>query len=140
MTETDMNIARANGAMQSYQTMGAEAAVTDADPHRLIQLLLQGALDRIATAKGHLQRGEVGPKGECIGKAISIVDGLRAALNFEQGGKIAQNLGDLYDYMEHGLLEANLRNDPAKLDEVATLLGEIRGAWEAIGPQRAVAR
>jgi flagellar protein FliS len=135
-----MNIAKAYGAMQSYQNVGAEAAVTDADPHRLIQLLLQGALDRIATAKGHMQRAEVGPKGECISKAISIIDGLRASLNFEQGGEIARNLGDLYDYMEHGLLESNLRNDPAKLDEVAKLLGEIRGAWEAIGPQRAVAR
>jgi len=135
-----MNSARASGAMQSYHNVGAETAVTDADPHHLIQLLLQGVLDRVATAKGHMQRDEVGPKGECIGKAISIIGGLRAALDFEQGGEIARNLGDLYNYMEYGLLEANLSNDPAKLDEVARLLGEIRGAWDAIGPQRVAAR
>ena len=124
----------AYGAAHCYSQMGSEAAVTDADPHQLIKLLLDGVLSRIAAAKGHLQRGGVGPKGECIGKAIMIVDGLRASLDHDKGGEIARNLGDLYDYMEYVLLEANLRNDPAKLDEVAKLLGEIRGAWEAIAP------
>jgi flagellar protein FliS len=129
---------RAYGAAHCYSQVGSEAAVTDADPHHLIKLLLDGALSRIAAAKGHMQRGEVGPKGECIGKAIAIVDGLRAALDHAKGGEIARNLGDLYDYMEHGLLEANLRNDLARLDEVARLLGEIRDAWAAIGQQGAV--
>lgn len=134
-----MTNSKAYGAAHCYAQVGSEAAVTDADPHHLIKLLLDGALTRIAAAKGHMQRGEVGSKGECIGKAITIVDGLRAALDHDKGGEIARNLGDLYDYMEHGLLEANLRNDLTKLDEMATLLGEIRDAWEAIGQQGTVA-
>lgn len=129
-----MNLATAYSARQRYQQIGAESAVTDASPHRLIRLLLQGALDRIAAAKGHLQRGEAGPKGECIGKAIDIIGGLRGALDLERGGEIAENLKAIYDYSELRLLEANLRNDSARLDEVARLLGEIRSAWEEIAP------
>lgn len=129
-----MNLARAYGAMQQYQSVGAQSAVTDADPHRLIQLLLQGALDRIAAAKGHMQRGEVGPKGESVGKAINIVGGLRGSLNREAGGEIAGNLESLYDYVELRLLEGNVKDDPAALDEAARLLGEIKSAWDAIAP------
>ncbi len=134
-----MTNSRAYGAAHCYAQVDSEAAVTDADPHHLIKLLLDGALSRIAAAKGHMQRGEIGSKGECIGKAIAIVDGLRAALDHDKGGEIARNLADLYDYMERGLLKANLRNDLATLDEMAALLGEIRAAWAAIGPHGAVA-
>ena len=130
-----MNFAKAHGAAYAYQNVGAEAAVTDADPHRLIQLLLQGALDRLASAKGHMLRGELAPKGEAVSKAINIIGGLRGALNIEQGGDIAQNLQALYDYAERRLLEANAHNDSARLDEVARLLGEIKGAWESIAPR-----
>ena len=129
-----MTYSKAYGAAHHYLQVGNEAVVTDADPHRLIQLLLDGALARISAAKGHIQRGEVGPKGECISKAIAIVDGLRASLDYDKGAEIAGNLGALYGYMERVLLEANLRNDLAKLDEVAGLLGEIRDAWAAIAP------
>ncbi|HJW82359.1 MAG TPA: flagellar export chaperone FliS [Acidiferrobacterales bacterium] len=129
-----MNQATAYSARQRYQEMGAEAAITDASPHRLIRLLLQGALDRIVAAKGHMQRGEVAPKCECIGKAIDIVGGLRGALDLERGGEIAANLQAIYDYSELRLLEANLHNDAARLDEVARLLGEIRSAWDTIAP------
>lgn len=127
-----MAYSKAYGAALHYSQVGSEAVVTDADPHHLIRLLLDGALSRIAAAKGHMQRGEVAPKGECLGKAIAIVDGLRAALDYDKGGEIARNLGALYGYMERRLLEANLCNDLARLDEVARLLTEIRGAWVAI--------
>jgi len=126
--------AHAYGAMRSYAAVGTETSVTDADPHRLIRLLLDGALSRVAAAKGHMQRGETAQKGECIGKAIGIVSGLQAALNLDAGGEIAANLNALYDYTGLRLLEANMHNDPARLDEVAKLLGEIRSAWEAIAP------
>lgn len=130
-----MNLAKAYGAMQQYQSVGAEAAVTDADPHHLIQLLLLGALDRIAAARGHMQRGDVGPKGECVSRAINIVGGLRGSLNREAGGEIAANLETLYDYIELRLLEGNVRNDADALDEAARLLTEIKSAWDAIAPQ-----
>lgn len=138
--ESNMSHARAYGAMQSYAAVGAETSVIDADPHRLIHLLLDGALSRIAAAKGHMQRGEVAQKGECIGKAIGIVSGLRSSLNREQGGEIASNLESLYDYTELRLLQANVQNEPRHLDEVAKLLGEIKSAWDAIASNTMVVR
>lgn len=129
-----MSYAKNHGALRSYSDVHAQASVTDANPHHLIQLLLDGALDSIAMAKGHMQRGEVAAKGSALGKAISIMDGLRASLDHEQGGEIAQNLDGLYEYAELRLLQANLNNDPVRLDEVAKLLGEIRSAWQAIAP------
>lgn len=120
-------------ALRQYQQVKTGAAVETANPHRLIQMLFEGALERIANAKGHLQRGEVAQKGEQIGKAIGIVGGLRGSLNDEAGGEIARNLEALYEYMERRLLQANLESNPAILDEVAGLLREIKIAWDAIG-------
>ena len=120
-------------AMQQYNAVATDAAVNYASPYRLIQMLFEAALGRIAAARGHLERGEIAAKGVAIGKAISIVAGLRKSLNHEAGGEIAANLERLYDYYERRLLEANTSNDPRLLDEVARLLGEIKHAWDQIG-------
>jgi flagellar protein FliS len=132
-----MSYGKAYSAAQQYVTVGTEAAVADADPHRLIQLLLEGVLVRIASAKEHMRRGDVARKGECISQAISIMDGLRASLNAEAGGEIASNLENLYVYVSHRLLEANLKSDTSRLDEVTRLLVEIKGAWASIAPCQA---
>lgn len=121
-------------AMQQYNAVATDAAVDYASPYRLIQMLFEGALARIAAARGHMERGEVAAKGVAIGKAISIVAGLRKSLNHEVGGEIAANLERLYDYYERRLLEANASNDPRLLDEVTRLLAEIKSAWDQIGP------
>ena len=63
---------------------------------------------------------------------VSIIKGLWNSLDYDNGGGIAENLGDLYDYMVRRLLEANSENDPERLDEVAGLLGEIKSAWDAL--------
>jgi flagellar secretion chaperone FliS len=118
--------------IQQYQKIGAATSVAEASPHRLIELLLQNTLDRIAVAKGHMLREEISEKGSLIGDAISLIDGLRLGLNKQQGGDIAQNLEDLYDYVQRRLVEANVKNDAAMLDEVAALLGQIKEAWSAI--------
>ncbi|MEM7219903.1 MAG: flagellar export chaperone FliS [Pseudomonadota bacterium] len=119
-------------ALAAYRSVNTAFNVDDADPHRLIQMLLDGALERIHTAMGCISRGDVAGKGEQIGKAISIVEGLRISLNPE-GGEISRNLGDLYDYIARRLLEANLADDPSRLNESASLLREIKTAWDVIG-------
>lgn len=130
-----MTYAKAYNAARQYDTIGTEATVAEADPHRLIQMLLDGCIVRIVAARDHLQRGEVSRKGECIGQAMSILDGLRASLNAETGGDIAGNLDSLYDYVAQRLLEANIKNDTTRLDEATRLLGEIKSAWAAIAPR-----
>ncbi len=120
-------------ALKQYQQVSTQSGVAYASPHRLIQMLMEGAFERIATAKGCIQRQDIPGKGEQIGKAIDIIGGLREALNLEAGGELAANLEALYEFMQRRLLEANLRSDVAILDEVADLLRPIKEGWDAIG-------
>ncbi len=124
-------------ALQAYQQVGRQAAVEEASPHRLIQMLMEGALEKIAAAKGFMERGAVQEKGAHITWAVSIIDGLRVSLDKSVGGEIAENLEELYVYMMRRLTEANLKNETALLDEVASLLGQIKSAWDAIEPEAA---
>ena len=116
--------------MNQYRTVDAYGAAAAGDRVQLIARLMQGALDRIATARGHMQRGEVAAKCEALSKATRMIDGLRSCLDHEKGGELANRLAALYDYMTRRLTEANLRNEPRYLDEVADLLDEIRSGWE----------
>ncbi len=129
--EVGMNSRASRNALNSYKA-GVVTEVEEASPHRLIQLLFEGALQRIAVAKGLIQRREIEEKGNNISRAITIVGGLRASLDMSQG-EIAQNLDNLYEYIERRLLEANLKNDELILDEVSSLLRDIKVSWDAIG-------
>lgn len=119
-------------ALQAYQQVNTQTSITDADSHRLVQLLLDGALERINMAKGKIEAKDYAAKGNLIGKTMEIVGALKGSLDFEQGGELAGNLEALYDYMERGLLEASVRNDVAKLDEIADLLRTVKEGWEGI--------
>ncbi len=120
-------------ALKQYQTVNTQAQVFDASPHRLIQMLMEGGLSRLAQAKGAMERGQVALKGELLGKAIAIIGGLREGLDLRQGGELAANLDSLYEYMIRRLLEANRSNDIAALDEVSSLLREVKSGWDGIG-------
>lgn len=119
-------------ALRQYQDVGAKSAVADASPHRLVQMLMDGALSQIAAASGHISRSETARKGAAIGQAVSIIGGLQGSLDMEKGGDIAANLDRLYDYMTRRLTEANLENDVTKLKEVHGLLAEIKSAWDQL--------
>ncbi|MBT4838523.1 MAG: flagellar export chaperone FliS [Methylococcales bacterium] len=127
-----MSYARVRAAMKSYGEAAVQSDVNCASPHRLIQMLMEGALEKISKARGFMQRGEITEKGNHISWALSIINGLRMSLDKEAGGEIAQNLDDLYDYMARCLLEANVKNSEEKLDEVSKLLIDIKGAWDVI--------
>jgi flagellar protein FliS len=119
-------------AMKQYQSVNTQAQAVDASPHRLIQMLMEGGLTRIAQARGAMERQQTAMKGELIGKAMGIIGGLRAGLDQQQGGELAANLDSLYEYMVSRLLEANVKNETAPLDEVAGLLRNVKSGWDAI--------
>jgi flagellar protein FliS len=114
----------------AYRTVDAYGAAAAGDRVALISRMLQGAVDRIVTARGHLLRQETAAKGEQLRRAIGLIEGLRVALDHQRGGEIAANLERLYEYMVRRLTEGNLHNDPAPLDEVTGLLNGVRGAWD----------
>ena len=122
-------------AAKSYSSLKVHSGVADASPHRLIQMLFEGALERIAQAKGAMLQNQIARKGELIGKAVNIVGGLQGSLNDKEGGQLAANLDDFYDYVIRRLTEANFHNDPERLDECGRLLNEIKTAWDAIATE-----
>lgn len=124
----------ARSAANTYATVGMETGVAAANPHQLIVMLFDGAKMAIANAMQHMKSGETEAKGRAISQAIAIIDsGLRASLDKTAGGAIALSLDSLYEYMSSRLLMANLQNDPVILEEVGSLIGQLRDAWEAIG-------
>lgn len=122
-------------ALQQYKKVGKESDAAFASPHRLIQMLFEGALEKISIAKGHMERNEIAAKGQNIGWAISIVEGLRTSLDKSAGGEIAENLDALYEYVERRLTEANLENKIEYLDESSQLLKTVKSAWDEISDQ-----
>ncbi len=122
-------------AAQSYASVKVHSGVESASPHRLIQMLFEGAMERIAQAKGAMLQNQVARKGELIGKAAAIVGGLQGSLNDAEGGSLAANLDNLYDYIIRRLSQANHENNPEYLDECGRLLGELKSGWDAIANQ-----
>ncbi|MDH5376690.1 MAG: flagellar export chaperone FliS [Gammaproteobacteria bacterium] len=127
-----MSSAKADSAIKAYGKVNVQAGAEYATPHRLITMLIDGALEKISAAKGYMQRKEIENKGNYISWAISIIEGLRASLDGEKGGEIAANLEGLYSYMQKRLVEANINNSEEMLDEVSGLLKTIREAWIGI--------
>jgi len=127
---------RSHGFANAYARVGVETSVNSASAHKLIELLFNGFMDAIVLARGAMQAGQIEAKGKAIGRAARIVEeGLKAGLNLEAGGRLAADLDSLYAYIGLRLLHANLRNDEAALDECVRLVGPLRDAWVAIGPQ-----
>ena len=122
----------AMAALRQYQNVNTQSQVHEASPHRLIQMLMEGGLSRIAQAKGSMERQEFAQKGMLIAKTSAIVGGLREALNFEAGGELAQSYANLYDYMSRRLGEANRSNNVEILDEVSGLLRTLKEGWDAV--------
>lgn len=119
-------------SLAAYRSVAAHSGVDAADPHRLVTMLMDGALERLASARGAMEHGETEAKSRLIHRAVAIVEELRASLNIQAGGEVAANLADLYDYCGRQLVRANLENRGELLDEVGNLLREIRGAWVQI--------
>ncbi|MDV9034072.1 flagellar export chaperone FliS [Pseudomonas sp. RAC1] len=124
-------------ALRQYQKVNGVAQTSEASPHRLVQMLMQGGLDRLAQAKGAIARKDVAQKGILIGKAIDIIGGLREGLDLENHADSLTDLDNLYQYMSRRLIEANVNSDPAIIDEVARLLITVKEGWDAIGDQAA---
>jgi flagellar protein FliS len=123
-------------AVRQYQSASNSVLVDDVSPQRLTGMLFEGALARLATARGAMARGETPAKLCAMSGALAIIEHLRACLDRRAGGALARNLDALYDYMLRRLVHANIANDAAAVDEVANLLRPLADAWDAIGKGR----
>lgn len=123
-------------AAKEYRQLAIRHEIESASPHRLIQLMMERVLAKIAIARGHMEREATNKKGRHISDAISIISGLQASLNHKADEKLSGNFDELYHYMTRRLLEANLKDDPDILKEVSGLMRELKGAWDAIADDR----
>lgn len=122
-----------------YRQTSVSSAVLEADPHHLVALMFAGARHRLRLAMACIENGNVARKGEAIHEVSTIIGHLDGSLNHEAGGEIAGNLSSLYHYMQRRLIDANLHNDIAALQECDGLVADIEGAWNAISPAAAPA-
>ena len=121
-----------NRAIESYGQVKVSTGVSKSNNVELIQMLFDGLIESLATARGHIQHNNMSEKSKAISRASRIVLGLQGALDFDKGGDLANNLNELYNYITRRLLHVNARNDLAALDEIHGLMTEIRGAWETV--------
>lgn len=120
----------------AYKRVGVETAVSQADPHQLVNMLFEALLNAAGAARAAMARGDIATKGEQILRAVRIIDeGLKPALNLEQGGDLAANLNGLYGYCVLRLTQANLHNDDAALADVIRVIEPLAQGWKQIGAE-----
>ncbi|WP_404972214.1 flagellar export chaperone FliS [Vibrio campbellii] len=119
----------------SYQQVDLDAQAASANPHQLVVMLIDGVLDEIERVRGHLAANRLAEKGIGINKCMNILIGLSSALDEENGGEIAENLRQLYDFCQVELYYTSVQNDATRLDNVERVMGNIREGWMNFGQQ-----
>lgn len=128
-------------AFQQYH----ENSVLTASKGKLLLMTYDGATRFISQAKAHMAALAYEEQNTCIIKAQRLLLELIYTLNPSADRDLAQRLTQLYEYMFNRLVEANVNDDAAALDEVLWHLGELRAAWaqadrEVSGGQTATPR
>ncbi|MFD5850691.1 flagellar export chaperone FliS [Cytobacillus oceanisediminis] len=111
---------------QSYQ----QNSVNTASPGELTLMLYNGCLKFIHQAKKAIRDNNIEAKNTNIQKAQNIIQELMVTLNMDV--EVSQNMMSLYDYMNRRLIEANVKNETAILDEVEGLVTEFRDTWKEV--------
>jgi flagellar protein FliS len=117
----------------SYQQVNLDAQAASATPHQLVLMLIDGLLDELVRIKGHISAKRLAEKGEGINKCMNILIGLDSALDMDNGGEVAANLHDLYDFVQTELFRASVNNDNARIETAEQIITTIREGWEGFG-------
>ena len=118
--------------IKAYKAVGVKDDLAVADPHRVIQLLMQGALENMAKAKGCIERKDLQGKSDTLSKAMAIINALQSCIDMKAGAEISDNLHALYGFMHQQLIDASREMDIDKIQDVMDLLLTIKSAWDQI--------
>ena len=121
-----------NAKVKNYQKEALKTQVAGADRYELIQMLMAGVIEKLVMAKVSIERQNLEAKAEHLSKASAIIEALRGCIDFEVGGDVTENLYALYSYMLDRLIDASLKNDVEIIEEVSSLVKEIKSGWDAI--------
>lgn len=122
-------------SLKAYKKVSVNTQLASASPHKVVQMLFGGAMERLIQAKAAMEQNNTQIKCERISKAWDIIAHLQMSLSMDDGGEVAKNLNELYTFMLQHLTEANIENDPQKIDDVYNILSEIKSAWDQIPPE-----
>jgi flagellar secretion chaperone FliS len=120
------------GSLQAYKKVSVDSQLSAASPHKVVQMLMAGAIERLIQGKVAMEQGNIPLKGEKLGKALDIIISLRSCLSMDDGGDIAGNLDQLYEFVITQITTANQTNESAPLDDVIEIIREIKSAWDQI--------
>jgi flagellar protein FliS len=112
-----------------------QTSVQSSSPLELVVLLYDGALRHTLAAKDAIATNDAFRRREAFSKTLAIITELQTTLNIEEGGQVATQLDAMYTYIIGRLLDANVKKDPAPLDEIERLLRPLRDAWAQIAAQ-----
>lgn len=123
------------GIYQYKEGSTREVDMLNANPHRVIQIMMETCLTYITVAKGAVERDDQLAKTQAIDKAQGLITALRLALDYEKGLDVALTLNSLYDYMGRRLAQAGVANSLPMLDEVKNLMQMVKEGWDGIQEQ-----
>jgi len=118
-------------AARAYANMSAHTGVHALSPAGLISLIYERVFDHLNIGKAALESGQNGI--EPFMKAHDLIQqGLLACLDYENGGEIAINLKEIYEWSLRELISARLEKSPEKIDNIINTLAPIAEGWVAI--------
>lgn len=118
--------------LKAYKKTNLEAELSVADPHRIIQMLFEGLIERLAQAKGAILRKDYEYKSDRISKAVGIINGLQGSIDRKYDPELGDRMYALYDYMKELLATASAQLTTEPIDEVIKLITPIKQAWDQI--------
>jgi len=124
--------------------VGAHAYVTTqistASSVQVVVLLYDGAISSMKLAQEGMVALNFQDKARFLDRALRVIGELSASLNMEEGGVVARDLRRLYEYIQYELTQANLKNEPSRLESPIRCMSEIRQAWQELALQGAQAQ
>jgi len=119
-------------AYHQYHAVNLDAQTARASPVELVLVLMDGLLEEIVRARGHIEAGRFEQKASSLDRCVEILNGLSSSLDTDAGGEVVANLGRLYDFCAWRLYNAGFTLDTRTLDEVTGLLTTLKGGWEGV--------
>jgi len=119
-------------ALAQYGQVKNDAQTMYASPHQLILMLFDGAIESLSMTIGAIQHKNIEMRGKQSTRAITIINGMRDCLDMNSESELSDNLYSLYQYMAQELFRAAFKNDAETIQNIQTMLKDIRGSWEKI--------
>lgn len=117
-------------AQTSAHNAYKQNSVTTASPGELTLMLYNGCLKFLSRAKQAIDEKNIQEKNTNLQKAQAIIAEFMSTLNMDI--EVSKNMLALYEYMNRRLVEANMKNDIAIVEEVEGMITEFRDTWKEV--------